>query len=106
MVAQFFIRPLAMLYDTDVRLIALLLLKSGKNFFSVTDIINLAEAEGVRVTHARMLEICLELFINNILMWYGGHYHIANDGLPLYAGKLGYLDRALNDARRTFQSGG
>jgi hypothetical protein len=102
-VAQFFIKSLNELTDPDTRLIALLLLEQGCASFSSTQIQILASREGLNLNDLRANEICLDLLVNNVLIWDNGSYRIASGGLPFYARKKDYLKTSLEKARAARQ---
>jgi hypothetical protein len=95
MTAQYFIKPINDLEDAEARLIALLLLKENYREFSVPLIQSLASKAGFELGYKRTFEICNDLVINNVLAWKNSSFCIANEGLHLYARKVGYLGNVL-----------
>jgi hypothetical protein len=99
LVMQFFLRSLAQLEDLETRLVGFALVEENPRSINLPDIYALAQREGLRLDPARALEVCINLVVNNVLVWEGGSYHIANEGLPFYARQTGYLASALAEAR-------
>jgi hypothetical protein len=103
--AQYFTSPLLQdLADTETRLIALLLLKSGEQELKISLVRDIAAQQGLYLDHARTVDICNDLVINNVLAWHNGSFRIANEALAYYAHEMGYLDGALEEARRVAKS--
>lgn len=94
-VAQYFINPVLTVEDPEARLIGLLLLRRGKRKFSITDVQEIASRVGLQRSFERVLDICNELVINNVLSWAAGSYQIATEGLFFYAHQMNYLDNAV-----------
>lgn len=103
-VAQYFIKPLRDIDDPVSRLVGLWMLKNGHGELTVLDAQGIATQSGIALDHNRALEICNDLVINNVLAWDGGHFRIANEGLYLYAKRMGFLDAALRDAQEEARS--
>jgi len=100
-VAQFFIKSLNELTDPETRLVALALLSENHQSFTVPAVQAIARREGLSIDLARTNEICIDLLINNVVVWDNGSYTIASAGLPFYARKKDYLKTALEEARAT-----
>jgi hypothetical protein len=98
-IAQTFIKSLNDLDNPEARLVALSLLDSGCEEFSVAEVHTVAQAEGLKLDLKRVNDVCIDLMINNVLVWHNGTYRVANGGLSLYSRKHGYLSHALNEAR-------
>lgn len=99
-IAQFFIKPLQELRDPEARLVGLSLLSEDKSDFSVAQVQAVARREGLNLDLARTNDICLELLINNLLIWDNGSYRVATGGLPFFARKKDFLKNSLEEARR------
>lgn len=98
--AQYFTNPLSDLGSADARLVALSLLEFHDRDLSVPFVQGIAEGEGLRLDHARTLDICNELVINNVLVWSDNSYRIASEALYSYARDLGFLASGLREARK------
>jgi hypothetical protein len=97
--AQYIVGPLVELREPEARLLALAVLKADTRHLTVPAIHDLAEEAGLHLAHTRLLEICNDLVISNILVWNKGAFQIANDALVHYARELGFLDQAFTEAR-------
>jgi hypothetical protein len=97
--AQYFIKPLTGIDDPLTKLVALLLLNETDRVFTIPLVQAVAARAGHQVSHERVLEICNDLVINNVLAWNGGSFRIASEGLHLYAHRMGFLETALAEAR-------
>ncbi|MCI0659592.1 MAG: hypothetical protein L0220_00810, partial [Acidobacteria bacterium] len=96
--AQYFISPLGDLTDLESHLVALSLLKDGRQVFSVPLVREIAAKYELHLSYARIGEICNDLVINNILAWDEGAFRLANESLPYYARQMKLLDGQLKDA--------
>lgn len=103
-IAQFFIKSLNELTNSESKLVALLLLSEPQESFSVPEIQAIALREGLPISSVRTNDICLDLLVNNVLAWDNGSYRIANGGLPFYARKKDYLKNSLEEARQARRS--
>lgn len=100
LIPHFFVKSLNDLEDPAARLIGLLLVSNNRqNSISSLELQKLGEGEGLRLDSKRLKNICIDLVINNVLVWNNGSYHLANEGLPYYARKTEYLITALRDAQ-------
>lgn len=99
LIAQFFIKSLIDLDDPQTRLIGLLLVEEGEANVSLSSMQALASRCGLSLSSKRVMEVCIDLVINNVLVWNHGLYSLANEGLPFYARQTGYLSNALSEAR-------
>jgi hypothetical protein len=99
-IAQFFIKALVDLDDPETRLVGLSLLNESKDEFSVREVQEVARREGISADAKRTNDMCIDLLINNVLVWDNGAYRIATGGLSFYARQKDYLTSALEDARR------
>jgi hypothetical protein len=97
--AQYFVKPLNDLEDSEARLIGLSLLKEYRREYSIPLVQEISSRLGIDLDHKRATEICNDLVINNILAWKGSAYRIANEGLYLYARDMGYLSSALGELK-------
>ena len=83
------------------RAVALALLKAARGEITPVTIQELGRMHGLEILHGDAVEIGDTLVIHNILSWAeGGCYRIANEALPEYAGKMGYLTKGLEEAKR------
>jgi len=100
--ACFFLSPLDDLKHQPVaHVLALALLKSDPGPITPITIQDLGRLHGFTIPHSEAIEIGDVLVIQNILLWAdGGGYRIANQALPEYAGKMGYLTRGLEEAKQ------
>jgi hypothetical protein len=100
--ACFFLSPLDDLKRVPVaHVVALALLKEGPASITPVTIQDVARMHGVSIAHSEAVEIGDILVINNVLLWAdGAGYRIANQALPEYAGKMGYLTRGLEEAKQ------
>jgi len=99
--AQYFTSPLADLKDPWSRLVAFSILNANGGQLTVSGVQELAVRAGLRdLRHVEVFQICNDLVINNILAWEKGSFRVANEALRYYAGQLGFLDRALEEAQR------
>jgi hypothetical protein len=96
--AGFFLKPLTEL-AAEERLVALYLLKHNRYSLQPAAIMGILRNEGFAFSLDRIIEICDDLVINNILTWDNGVFNIANDLLPQYARAMGYLDEGLSEAK-------
>lgn len=107
-VAQIFTEPLRNLTDPEARLIALLLLKEGRekaDEISLKAVQRLAAGESLDYDLNRATEICNELVISNVLAWNNGRYRIANEALFDYVRNLGLLEASeIEQARQIVQA--
>lgn len=99
LIPQFFIKSLIDLDDPVTRLLGLLFVEQGLDRISIGDVQRLAESEGLKLDVKRVFDICLDLTINNVLVWDHGSYRIANEGIGFYARQTDYLQTALTEAR-------
>ena len=98
--AQFFTSALSEIEDPGRRLIALLLLKFGRQDVSIPLVQRLAVENGFALGHQEAFALMNELVIDNVLCWNNGSYRIANESLYEYANRFRFLDGALEEARR------
>ncbi|HMG73141.1 MAG TPA: hypothetical protein VK582_06525 [Pyrinomonadaceae bacterium] len=98
LVAQYFVNPVLTIEDPEVRFIGLLLLARGKRRFSLPDVRQIAGRAGLRMSFERVLDVCNDLVINNVLSWADGSYQIASEGLFFYAHQMNYLNEAVDEA--------
>lgn len=98
-ITQLFIKSLIDLEDPESRLIGLSLVKDGARHITSSSLQQLALGFGLHFDSKRIVEVCSDLVINNVLVWNHGTYSLANEGLPFYARQTGYLDNALSEAR-------
>ena len=100
--ATFFLSPLDDLRNSPTaRFTALALLKVGWESITPGSIQEVGRLHGVSISHSEAVDIADTLVVQNILSWVeGGGYRIANEALPEYAGKMGYLTHGLEEARR------
>lgn len=96
--AQYFTKPLGEIMDTETQLAALLLLKEGVKEFTVQAAQEVLRRAGLDISHHRMLEICNDLVINNVLAWSNTSFRTVNEGLYYYAREMGYFNGALEEA--------
>lgn len=90
--ARYFISPLNDLPSDDHRKLALALLRDGRQVFAVSDLEAVAEGCGTRMPTLRVVDVCNDLVISNVLAWNSGQFSIANEALPHYARELGLLE--------------
>jgi hypothetical protein len=96
--AQYFISPLRDLADPETRFVALSLLKDGRQRFSIPQVREIAEKQGLPFNNNRAGEICNDLVINNVLAWDEGMFCLANESLPHYVRQMKLLDGEFKDA--------
>jgi hypothetical protein len=101
LIAQLFIKSLNDLDDPESRLIGLSLVDEGLRNISIFNIQEIALRKGIQLDSKRVLEVCIDLVINNVLVWNNGSYRLANEGLPYYARQTEFLSSALSDAQDT-----
>ena len=99
LIPQFFIKSLIDLDDPTTRLIGLLLVEKGPDKITLADVQNVARTEKLNLDVKQVFDICLDLTINNVLVWNHGSYRLANDGIRFYARETEYLQTALTEAR-------
>lgn len=102
LIAQVFIKSLNDLDNLESRLIGLSLIEKGLENISILNVQELARSNGLRLDSKQILDICIDLVINNVMVWNNGSYRLANEGLPFYARQTEYLSSALADARNDF----
>jgi hypothetical protein len=104
--ACFFLSPLDDLKQEPLaHVIALALLKALPNQITPVTIQDLGRMHGLSISHSQAIEIGDILIGHNVLTWAdGGGFKIANEALPEYAGKMGYLTRGLEEAKRCVPS--
>jgi hypothetical protein len=106
LIPHFFVKSLNDLKDPETRLIGLLLVSEGRtDNISSLDLRELGEREGLQLNSQRLNDICIDLVINNVLVWHHGSYRLANEGLPYYARQTQYLANALRDAHSAVPTG-
>jgi hypothetical protein len=99
LIPQFFIKSLIDLDDPTTRLLGLMLVEKAPDKISLADVQSAAEAEGLKLDVKHVFDICLDLTINNVLVWNHGSYRLANEGIRFYARQTDYLQTALTEAR-------
>jgi hypothetical protein len=98
LITQVFIKSLNDLDTPESRLVGLLLVEQGEGNISVSSIQALARSKGLELNAKQVWDVCIQLVINNVLVWNNGSYRLANEGLPFYARQTEYLSQALSDA--------
>ncbi len=98
--AQFFTAPLFDIREPERRLIALSLLKSRQEHITIPLVREVAAQNGVSLDHQCALDLMNEMVIDNVLAWERGAFRVANEAFIEYANQLGFLDGAIDDARR------
>ena len=99
LIPQFFIRSLIHLDDPTTRLVGLLLVEQAPDKISVADVQRLTQREKLKLDVKQVFDICLDLTINNVLVWDHGSYRLANEGIQFYARQTDYLQTAIAEAR-------
>ena len=98
LMAKFFTKSLDELEDPMVKLVALCLLDLNKSGFTLQEVQATAKRQGLNLDTKKTNEICIDLVINNVLVWDNGTYRIANGGLGYYARQQDYFTSTLNEA--------
>lgn len=98
--AQFFTAVLSEIEDPERRLMALSLLKFRPQDVTISLVRWLAAENGFFLGHQEAFALMNELVVDNVLCWDNGSYQIANESLRAYASRFGFLDGALEEARR------
>jgi hypothetical protein len=99
LITQYFIKSLNDLENPEARLLGLTLVEEGQENISIAHVQEAARRKGLHLDSQRVMEICIDLVINNVLVWNNGSYRLANEGLPFYARQTGYLSSALSEAQ-------
>jgi hypothetical protein len=92
---QFFTDPLRNFDTAEAKYLALVCLSTfdPDRTLSISELQELASAEGLDRNVDKTKQLCDELVINNVLMWSEGRYKLATGALSYYARDWGYLDR-------------
>jgi hypothetical protein len=99
LITQLFVKSLVDLEDLETRFIGLSLVDEDARRITSSTIQSLGRRYGLSLDSNRVMEICVDLVVNNVIVWNNGSYSLANEGLPFYARQTGYLSDALAEAR-------
>jgi len=89
---HFLMLPLAEISDTTTRALALAILKSEQDVFTVNDISDLARRLPLDLSPDEIFTKCNHLCIYGVLVYHDGKFRIAHGAVRDFAHKLGYLD--------------
>ena len=98
---QFFTDPLRNFDTAETKFMALICLSKvdTTQVLSITELQDLAKAEGLDRTLEKTKMLCDELVINNVLSWAENRYRLATAALSYYVRDWGYLDQLLYETK-------
>lgn len=105
--ASYFTSPLQEIKNPKTQIAAYLLLRGKYTVVSPGSVQETARGEGIHIDFGEARKICDELVIQNVLSWAkeeGATYRIANEAMPEYAAKLGFLTQGVEELKRLLQS--
>lgn len=90
---RYFMNPVQELCGDQSRLLARHLLGlQGRPELTVAEITRIAARAGLVLTHKEIVDLCDDLFIQNILVWHEGRFQVANEALKMAARRMGFLE--------------
>jgi hypothetical protein len=104
-ITHFYKDTLLTLGDVKSRLIGLALVAEGRRQITPGFLSEVAMREGIKLDYNGANTLCLDLVINNLLIWDDNSFRFANEALFYYAEKIGFLSEALAEARQEWRRG-